>query len=89
MLLCGEIGIRTPGTSRFNGFQDRRNRPLCHLSNMSCNLVCFDCGAKVVIIFFITKFGGEYFSFHSILFLLTTEDKRLCLFIVIFVSGNN
>ena len=35
MLLCGEIGIRTPGTSRFNGFQDRRNRPLCHLSNKS------------------------------------------------------
>ena len=29
---CGETGIRTPGTSRYNGFQDRRNRPLCHLS---------------------------------------------------------
>ena len=29
---CGETGIRTPGTSRSNGFQDRRNRPLCHLS---------------------------------------------------------
>ena len=28
----GEGGIRTPGTSQFNGFQDRRNRPLCHLS---------------------------------------------------------
>ena len=28
----GERGIRTPGTSRFNGFQDRRDRPLCHLS---------------------------------------------------------
>ena len=28
----GKRGIRTPGTSRFNGFQDRRNRPLCHLS---------------------------------------------------------
>ena len=28
----GERGIRTPGTSQFNGFQDRRNRPLCHLS---------------------------------------------------------
>ena len=28
----GERGIRTPGTSRFNGFQDRRIRPLCHLS---------------------------------------------------------
>ena len=31
-LFCGETGIRTPGTSQFNGFQDRRNRPLCHLS---------------------------------------------------------
>ena len=31
-LVCGERGIRTPGTSQFNGFQDRRNRPLCHLS---------------------------------------------------------
>jgi len=28
----GEIGIRTPGTSRFNSFQDCRNRPLCHFS---------------------------------------------------------
>ena len=27
-----ETGIRTPGTSQYNGFQDRRNRPLCHLS---------------------------------------------------------
>ena len=32
-LYCGERGIRTPGTSQFNGFQDRRNRPLCHLSS--------------------------------------------------------
>ena len=28
----GERGIRTPGPLRVNGFQDRRNRPLCHLS---------------------------------------------------------
>ena len=35
---CGERGIRTPGTSQFNGFQDRRNRPLCHLSFVSTNL---------------------------------------------------
>ncbi len=28
----GERGIRTPGPSQVNGFQDRRNRPLCHLS---------------------------------------------------------
>ena len=31
-LFSGERGIRTPGTSQYNGFQDRRNRPLCHLS---------------------------------------------------------
>ena len=38
ILCCGERGIRTPGTSQFNGFQDRRNRPLCHLSFVSTNL---------------------------------------------------
>jgi DNA mismatch repair protein MutS2 len=32
MFFCGETGIRTPGTSRYNGFQDRRYRPLSHLS---------------------------------------------------------
>ncbi len=29
---CGWGGIRTPGTLRYSGFQDRRNRPLCHPS---------------------------------------------------------
>ena len=28
----GERGIRTPGSVKINGFQDRRIRPLCHLS---------------------------------------------------------
>ena len=28
----GEGGIRTPGPLTVNGFQDRRIRPLCHLS---------------------------------------------------------
>jgi hypothetical protein len=28
----GERGIRTPGGITLNGFQDRRIRPLCHLS---------------------------------------------------------
>ena len=28
----GEGGIRTPGPVTVNGFQDRRIRPLCHLS---------------------------------------------------------
>ena len=32
ILVCGKRGIRTPGASQLNGFQDRRNRPLCHLS---------------------------------------------------------
>ena len=33
-MLGGERGIRTPGGVTLNGFQDRRNRPLCHLSLM-------------------------------------------------------
>ena len=32
-ILGGERGIRTPGTSRYDGFQDRCNRPLYHLSS--------------------------------------------------------
>ena len=46
--LCGEGGIRTPGTSPFNGFQDRRNRPLCHLSSPCKTLLCFvwDCKGR-------------------------------------------
>ena len=48
----GETGIRTPGTSRYNGFQDRRNRPLCHLSKLLCQvLLFFKSDAKVRIIF--------------------------------------
>ena len=30
--LCGERGIRTPGPVTVNGFQDRRFKPLSHLS---------------------------------------------------------
>ena len=34
--LCGgEGGIRTPGRSPFNGFQDRRFKPLSHLSRVN------------------------------------------------------
>lgn len=45
---CGETGIRTPGTSRYNGFQDRRNRPLCHLSKTLLRVALFfKGGAKV------------------------------------------
>ena len=34
----GERGIRTPGPVTVNGFQDRRNRPLCHLSEYKTKL---------------------------------------------------
>jgi hypothetical protein len=47
-LYCGETGIRTPGSVTFNGFQDRRNRPLCHLSKTPLSGVLFvKSGAKV------------------------------------------
>jgi hypothetical protein len=45
MRFCGERGIRTPGGVTLNGFQDRRNRPLCHLS-----------AAKVIRFFEIQEF---------------------------------
>ncbi len=32
LCFCGKRGIRTPGPSQVNGFQDRRDRPLRHLS---------------------------------------------------------
>ena len=32
-VLCGETGIRTLDTRRYNGFRDRPDRPLRHLSN--------------------------------------------------------
>ena len=42
ILCCGERGIRTPGASQLNGFQDRRNRPLCHLSfEIGCKSTTF------------------------------------------------
>ena len=56
LLSSGETGIRTPGTSQYNGFQDRRNRPLCHLSKTSLSEVLFvKSGAKVRIYFKLTR----------------------------------
>ena len=45
---CGERGIRTPGASQLNGFQDRRNRPLCHLSNQVKETLILESFAKVI-----------------------------------------
>ena len=33
----GGRGIRTPGAMKPNGFQDRRNRPLCHPSSVKAS----------------------------------------------------
>ena len=62
-LYCGERGIRTPGTSRYDGFQDRCNRPLYHLS-LRKNLSALDernggfcfVGAKIGFCFLTGKF---------------------------------
>ncbi len=45
----GERGIRTPGGVTLNGFQDRRIRPLCHLSEIKNCFVLT--GAKVATYF--------------------------------------
>ena len=58
VFLCsgGEGGIRTPGGVTLNGFQDRRNRPLCHLS--------FEfAGAKLIHFFFCSKYFGTFYLF--------------------------
>ena len=74
-LYCGETGIRTPGTSQFNGFQDRRNRPLCHLSKTSFQK-CFPLKAlqrydfilnkQIVYQFFCYKIFKSYFCIRII-----------------------
>ncbi len=56
----GEGGIRTPGTSQYNGFQDRRNRPLCHLSKTPFRVALFlKSDAKVRIIFEYANVSGK------------------------------
>ncbi len=47
----GETGIRTPGTSQYNGFQDRRNRPLCHLSKLLLRSTSFQKRCKGTLLF--------------------------------------
>ena len=47
--LCGERGIRTPGTSQYAGFQDRCIRPLCHLS-IGCYERCFKSVCNILLL---------------------------------------
>ena len=54
-LFGGERGIRTPGASQLNGFQDRRNRPLCHLSGHKSRTLFFN--DQIFLQFFFFKFA--------------------------------
>ena len=47
----GERGIRTPGSLTFNGFQDRRNRPLCHLSG--CKIMSHRLNSQIFLWHFV------------------------------------
>ena len=77
-LYCGETGIRTPGASQHNGFQDRRNRPLCHLSKTLFESALFLKGdAKVCIILesanFWSLFCLFFFNMPSMSYLCTRK----------------
>lgn len=76
--LRGETGIRTPGASQHNGFQDRRNRPLCHLSKTLFESALFLKGdAKVRIILesanFWSLFCLFFFNMPSMSYLCTRK----------------
>ncbi len=47
----GERGIRTPGPVTVNGFQDRRIRPLCHLSGAKVRYQYFHPKKKLKYLF--------------------------------------
>ena len=65
--LCGKRGIRTPGPSQVNGFQDRRDRPLRHLSLIGTKSVilpfCPKKHAKVSYFFEKYKFIFSFFAY--------------------------
>ena len=61
-LNCGERGIRTPGGVTLNGFQDRRNRPLCHLSECRC---LFDERKVTLIFLFVQIFWQLFYKYFS------------------------
>ena len=75
-LIGGERGIRTPGTSQYNGFQDRRNRPLCHLSKPLFQECLFSKALQRYDYFlnlqaFRLKFSKLFFTFA------TTKEPRI------------
>ena len=69
IVYCGKRGIRTPGGVTLNGFQDRRIRPLCHLSG---SVAICDC--KVSHCFWIV----QYFDALCGVFLIKRLFKNHC-----------
>ena len=61
--LCGERGIRTPGTSRYDGFQDRCNRPLYHLSLQDDHLGFLKRLQRYDYFFFLPNIYETFFDF--------------------------
>ena len=69
---CGERGIRTPGGVTLNGFQDRRIRPLCHLSEILKNANIYSIQYEMLRIsywmeYIIRFFEGQKKEQHHIL----------------------
>ena len=71
---CGERGIRTPGTSQYNGFQDRRDRPLCHLSKTSFQKCFFSKAMQRYDFFLNLQVFSKFFLFFHHRFSFTTDS---------------
>ena len=80
ILSSGETGIRTPGTSQYNGFQDRRNRPLCHLSKNFSFKKCFSLKAmQKYYSFLISQIFQHKNIISTIFYNRSAVDAALCL----------
>ena len=71
LLSGGELGIRTPGSFHFNGFQDRRFRPLSQLSinydyvlSISNLFTLVKHFTNICLVFFIFLQTRNYFAFR-------------------------
>ena len=68
----GELGIRTPGSFHFNGFQDRRFRPLSQLSKRW--YIIYHKNFRIASIFYV-RVGENKFS--SLLFLWVSISSKI------------
>ena len=69
-LFSGERGIRTPGASQHDGFQDRCNRPLYHLSLLKWS----KSGCKVNVFFVIPQIFLLFFCLFADFSLISQHD---------------